>query len=59
MQNDLLPLKKELGFELQVIDVDRDPVLEKQYGTRVPVLVSEKGEICHYFLDKRALLQYF
>lgn len=59
MQNDLLPLKKELGFELQVIDVDRDPVLVKQYGTRVPVLVSEKGEICHYFLDKQALLQYF
>ena len=59
MQNDLLSLQKELGFELQIIDVDSDPDLVKQYGTRVPVLTSDKDEICHYFLDKQALLQYF
>lgn len=59
MQNDLLNLQDELDFKLQVIDVDRDPGLIEQYGSRVPVLVSDKGEICHYFLDKQALLQYF
>ena len=59
MHNDLLSLQKELDFELQVVDVDSDPDLIKQYGTRVPVLASDKGEICHYFLDKQALLQYF
>ena len=59
MHNDLLVLQKQLGFELQIIDVDSDPVLVEKYGTRVPVLASDKGEICHYFLDKQALLQYF
>lgn len=59
MQTDLLSLQEELGFELQLIDVDSDPVLVEQYGTRVPVLASDKGEICYYFLDKQALRRYF
>lgn len=59
MQTDLLSLQQELGFELQLVDVDSDPALVEQYGTRVPVLASDIGEICHYFLDKQALLQYF
>jgi len=59
MQNDLLPLQKELDFELTLIDVDEKPEWVARYGSRVPVLVGDKGEVCHYFLDKQALLQYF
>lgn len=59
MYNDLKNLQHELGFRLQVIDVDSTPALAKLYGTRVPVLMLAEEEICHYFLDKQALLQYF
>ena len=59
MLNDIEPLKEELGFELKIIDIDRDNQLVKRYGTLVPVLVAGEQEICHYFLDKQALIQYF
>jgi hypothetical protein len=56
MERALGPLQDELGFSLEVVDVDRDPVLEREYGELVPVLTGPDGrEICHYFLDLRAL----
>ena len=46
----------QLGFELDVLDVDADPDLERRFGERVPVLVdSQGGEICHYWLNEDAL----
>ena len=52
-----------IGFTLQVLDVDADPVLEARYDELVPVLVAEEGEtggreLCHYFLDAPAVLAY-
>jgi hypothetical protein len=38
-------------FDLEIIDVDQDPVLEAKYGELVPVLVGTDGELCHYHLD--------
>ena len=46
------------GFSFSVVYVDDDVLLEKQYGALVPVLKSGKKEICHYFLDVKALQQY-
>ncbi|CAN0503022.1 unnamed protein product, partial [Phaeothamnion confervicola] len=31
-------------FELEVIDVDSDPLLEARYGELVPVLIGGDGE---------------
>ena len=59
MQYALEPYREELGFEVKFIDIERDPELVKAYGTRVPVLAAQENEICHYFLDKQALFQYF
>lgn len=59
MQYALEPYQQELGFEVKFIDIDRNPELVEEYGTRVPVLVAQEHEICHYFLDKQALFQYF
>ena len=59
MLNDLEPLKDELGFELQYVDIDQDKQLVELYGTLVPVLMAAEQEICHYFLDKQALIEYF
>jgi glutaredoxin len=52
----LRPLQAQLGFELEVFDVDAHPDLERQFGERVPVLVDSQGaEICHYWLNEDAL----
>ena len=59
MLNDLETLKDELPFELIYVDIDQDKQLVERYGTLVPVLVATEQEICHYFLDKQALIQYF
>ena len=49
-------VQAQLGFELEVLDVDADPDLERRLGERVPVLVDSRGvEICHYWLNEDAL----
>ncbi len=48
----------EAGFTFDVIYIDDDTELEDKYGTLVPVLKAGEREICHYFLDVKALQQY-
>ncbi len=50
-------LQLQLGFELQLVDVDRDPELLRRYDEWVPVLCMGAREICHYQLDEQVLLQ--
>ena len=45
-------------FQLNVIDVDQSPELEKRYGQFVPVLMAGEVEICHFHLDRSALDAY-
>ncbi len=46
-------------FEIDVVDVDADPVLEAKYDELVPVLTDEQGrELCHYFLDTSIVREY-
>lgn len=49
---------KEAGLSFDVIYIDDDSILEEQYGALVPVLKAGEKEICHYFLDVKALQQY-
>jgi thioredoxin reductase (NADPH) len=51
----LVQLKGRYDFEIEVVDVDRHPVLEEKWGDKVPVLLDGEREICHYFLDVEAL----
>ena len=44
-----------LGFELDLVDIDRDPALVKIFNERVPVLCKGRQEICHYHLDEARL----
>lgn len=55
LHHDLLHYRDELRFELELVDIDRDPQLRRVYDTRVPVLVRDGREICHYYLDPVAL----
>lgn len=47
----LAPLAESHGCTVEVMDVDASPELEARYGERVPVLVHDGVELCHYFLD--------
>jgi Glutaredoxin-like domain (DUF836) len=35
-----------------VVDIDADPLLVARYDERVPVLVLDGVELCHYHLDE-------
>lgn len=58
MQNLLPSYLEGTGFSFSVVYIDSQPTLEQQYGTYVPVLKAAETEICHYFLDVKALQQY-
>ncbi|HTJ92071.1 MAG TPA: glutaredoxin family protein [Pararobbsia sp.] len=47
----LAPIAQRYGVAVEVIDVDSDPALEAVHGERVPVLVADGTELCHYHLD--------
>ena len=58
MIGQLKPLQDELGFVIDVVDVDHHPALEARYGELVPVLAAGGTEICHYHLDADRLRAY-
>jgi len=51
MELALLPLAAQFGVAVDIVDVDADPELEALYNERVPVLLYQGAELCHYFLD--------
>lgn len=51
MEAALLPLAEEFGVVVDIVDVDADPELEARYSERVPVLLQQGIELCHYRLD--------
>ncbi|MDH5444702.1 MAG: glutaredoxin family protein [Gammaproteobacteria bacterium] len=51
--------KSKRPFSLNIIEINGLPELESLYGTKVPVLVHEGREICHFFLDEVAFNQCF
>jgi hypothetical protein len=46
MRNGLAPLAAKRPFELEVVDVDSDPELERRYGEDIPVLLAGATEVC-------------
>lgn len=55
----LQAMQAQLSFALEIVDVDSDDQLAARYGERVPVLVAEGRELCHYHLDSSVLSAYF
>lgn len=49
---------EEAGISFTTTYIDNQPDLEQLYGSLVPVLKAGEKEICHYFLDVKALQQY-
>ncbi len=51
MEQALALLLEELGADVELIDVDENPLLEKKYGEYVPVLLHGDVELCRFVLD--------
>jgi glutaredoxin len=45
------------AVELEEVDVTLDPVLERRYGERIPVIAVDGDELFQYFVDERALAE--
>ena len=58
MEQALMPLAKEIGFAVEVLDVDASADLEARYDQWVPVLLHEGSDLCHYFLDEAKVRDY-
>lgn len=58
MESALRPLASELGFSVEILDVDADPELEIRFNELVPVLLHEGVELCHHFLDVAKVRDY-
>ena len=55
----LYGLQGRLQFQIKMVDIDNDTELTARYGVRIPVLMADGEEICHYHLDPIALDAYF
>ena len=59
MELALVPLLEELGADVEMIDVDQNPLLEEKYGEYVPVLLHGDVELCRFVLDVSKVRDYF
>jgi len=48
--------RKHPDISWREIDIDRDTALIERYDTKVPVLCSDRHEICHFFFDEPAMV---
>lgn len=51
----MLGVQSELGFELEMVDIDGDPVLEARYRELLPVVEIDGERAFTYFVDADAL----
>jgi thiol-disulfide isomerase/thioredoxin len=58
MISGLRDLQARFVFELQVVDVDTDPVLERRFGEHVPVLMDGERELCRHRLEPASVSAY-
>lgn len=54
----LEPLAVELGWRIEVFDVDADPILEARWNELVPVVLAGDRVLCHYHLDEAVVRAY-
>lgn len=55
MRAALEPIAARFGVAIEWIDIDEDADLEARYNERVPVLMLDGVELCHYRLDENAV----
>lgn len=50
-------LQHELAFELELIDIDKDPDLLKRYDVDVPVVTLGTEVVCFHFFEENMVRQ--
>jgi len=55
MESSLEQLLEAGSYTLKRVDIDQDPALQTRYNELVPVLFHGDNEICHHFLDLKAV----
>ena len=50
-------VRRERGFDLHEVDISLDPVLQRAYGQRIPVVVVDGEEAFQYRVDRADLLR--
>jgi hypothetical protein len=58
MYGELQQLPESGQFQVRLVDIDTDGVLQEKYGLKIPVLMAGEHEICHYTLDPATLREY-
>jgi|AntRauTorcE11897_2_1112592.scaffolds.fasta_scaffold02561_4 hypothetical protein len=48
------PIADRYGFDIESVDIDREPDLVRRYNTAIPVLELDGTEITRYHLDADA-----
>lgn len=43
------------AFTLEKVDIDKDPVLQRRFNEKVPVLACDGEILCNYHLDESLL----
>jgi len=51
----LFQLQQELGYEIEQIDIDTNPVLREKYNVDVPVVTYQGEVIFYHFFDEKEL----
>ena len=51
----LFQYQPELGYDIEQIDIDDDPVLSEKYNADVPVVLFNDEVIFYHFFDEIAL----
>ena len=45
-------VQHRIGFALRIIDIERDPELEKEYGDQIPVVFIDGQKMFRYHVDE-------
>jgi len=54
---ELRHLQHELAFELELVDIDKDPDLRKRYDVDVPVVTLGTEVVCFHFFEENMVRQ--
>ncbi len=52
---ELRPLAEAAGARIDVVDIERDDALLKAHLERIPVILVDGRELCHFFVDADAV----
>ena len=51
------PIRAKHSFELEEVDITRDPVLEREYRERIPVVEIDGDAVCELFVEPEIVEQ--